>query len=85
MGAAAPSHVQIGHTQRVVLDELAARLDLVAHEHGENLAGADRILDLHLQQDALGGVGLPVADIPLDDPRRKAGSDRMKSLRCHLR
>jgi hypothetical protein len=29
-------------------------------------------------QDSLCGVGLPVADIPLDDPRMKAGSDRMK-------
>ena len=27
-------------------------------------------------QDPLRGVGLPVADIPLDDPRRKAGPDR---------
>ena len=50
------SDVEVGHAQRVVLDELAPRLHVVAHERREDLVGADRILDLHLQQDALGRV-----------------------------
>src|SRR4030095_9688798 len=33
------SHIQIGDLQRVGLDELAARLDLVAHQPGEDLGG----------------------------------------------
>src|SRR5260221_9514076 len=50
------SDVEVRNPQRVGLDELAARLDLVAHERREDLAGADGVLDLHLEQDALGGI-----------------------------
>ena len=37
----------------VLVDEIAARLDLVAHQSAEQLVGLDRILQLHLQQDAI--------------------------------
>ena len=33
------SHIQIRHAQRIVLDELAARLDHVAHQFHENVVG----------------------------------------------
>jgi len=42
-------HVQIFDAQRVFLDERAARFDHVAHRGGENLVGADRVFDLHLE------------------------------------
>src|SRR5687767_4900578 len=47
--------------QRVVLDELAARLDQVAHQLGEDVVGLVDLLDLHLQQRARIDVqrGLP--------------------------
>src|SRR3954470_935360 len=55
------SDVEVGHTQRVVLDELAAWLDLVTHQGREDLARGNRVLDLHLEQDALLRIhrGLP--------------------------
>ena len=42
--------VQVAHAERVRLDEGAARLDLVAHQLGEDLVGGDAVLDLHPQQ-----------------------------------
>src|SRR5690606_31502066 len=44
------SDVKIGHPQRVVLDELAARFDHVTHQGREDLVGGDRVLDPHAQQ-----------------------------------
>ena len=44
--------VQILHAQRVVLDEAAARLDLVAHQRREDLVGLVGVLDTDLQQRA---------------------------------
>src|SRR5215472_9120324 len=44
------SDVQIANAQRVALDELSARLDLLAHQGGENLLGGNAVLDLHLEQ-----------------------------------
>src|SRR6185369_10071252 len=53
--------VQIDHVQRVGLDEVAARLDLVTHQDGEDLVRFDGVLDLDLQQDPVFRVhgGLP--------------------------
>src|SRR3569833_2813356 len=45
-------HVQIAHELRVRLDELAARLDVVAHECLEDLVGQHRIFHVHLEERA---------------------------------
>ena len=51
-------HVQIPHVQRVVFDELAARLDFVAHEPHEHFLGLNRIGEFDAQQlAAVGGQG----------------------------
>src|SRR6516165_1541778 len=57
----ANSDVEVPHVERVLLDELPPRFDLVAHEGGEDLVGFVRVLDLHLQQRARLGIhrGLP--------------------------
>src|SRR5438445_7575614 len=44
------SHVEIGDVQRVCLDEVAARLDEIAHQGGEGLLGRVGVADLDLQQ-----------------------------------
>jgi hypothetical protein len=41
------SHVDIG-AKRVVLNELAPRLDHIAHQLGEDVVGLVDLLDLHL-------------------------------------
>ena len=41
-----PLDVQVPHVQRVLLDELAPRLDLVAHQRREDLVGLVGVLDL---------------------------------------
>ncbi len=38
-------HVEIDHLQRVALDEVAARLDDVAHQRRENLVGLVGMVD----------------------------------------
>ena len=43
-------HVQVPHVERVVLDELAARLDLIAHQRREHLVRLGVVLGAHLQQ-----------------------------------
>ena len=43
------SNVEVGHLQRVVLDERTPWLDHVAHQGREDLVGGDRILDPDLQ------------------------------------
>src|SRR5437867_10030540 len=68
------SHIQVRDLEGVPLDELAARLHLVAHEDREDPVGLDGVLDLHLQQLAprrvhgrlpeLLGVHLPTALVP---------------------
>src|SRR5262245_51015169 len=45
--------VEIGDVERVLLDEVAARLDDIAHQSGEDLVGDVGVLDLDLQQDAV--------------------------------
>src|SRR5262245_44123216 len=72
----ARSHVQVGDFERVLLDELPARLDLVAHQDGEDRVRRDRVLDAHLEELAglrvhgrlpeLLGVHLPKALVALD-------------------
>ena len=42
------SDVEVGDGARVFLDELATRLDLVAHQHREDAVGGGGILDRHL-------------------------------------
>src|SRR5690606_10927407 len=44
--------VEVRDRQRVALDELPPRLDLVAHQRGEDLVRLDRVLDLDLHQPA---------------------------------
>src|SRR5690606_4325559 len=51
-GAGTGSDIEVGHLQRVVLDELAARFDHVAHQRAEDLGGGDGVLDPHAQQAA---------------------------------
>ena len=46
------SNIEIPHVERVVFDELSARLDLVAHQRGEHLIGFGVIFRTHLQQRA---------------------------------
>ena len=48
--AGVPSDVQVDDRQGVLLDELAARLHLIAHERRENIVRGDRVFDLHLQE-----------------------------------
>jgi hypothetical protein len=47
---AADLNVQIADVERVLFDELPPWLDLIAHEHAEQLVGPNRIAHLHLQQ-----------------------------------
>src|SRR6516162_1833608 len=49
------SDVEVFHVQRVVLDELAARLDLIAHQRGEHQVGFGVVLGLDLQERPLRG------------------------------
>ena len=46
------SHVEVRDLQRVADDEVAARLDHVAHQRAEYLGGVLGVADLHLQQRA---------------------------------
>src|SRR5215468_8115895 len=54
--AAGGSDVEVTHVECVLLDELPPRLDLVAHQGGEDLVGLVCILDLDLEQRARLGV-----------------------------
>src|SRR5687767_6099943 len=55
------SDVEVLHLQRMSLDELTARLDLITHEDAEKLVGTQGVVDAHLAQHASVGVhgGLP--------------------------
>src|SRR5262249_19483701 len=46
------SDVQVSHGKGVLFDELAPRLDQVAHERREDLIRLDAVLDLHLEERA---------------------------------
>src|SRR4051812_8577961 len=56
-----PLDVKVRNGGGVFLDEDAAGLDLVAHEHAEDAVGLDRVFGAHLKQGAAGRVhgGLP--------------------------
>jgi hypothetical protein len=41
------SNVDIRRPQRVSLNKVPARLDLIPHQHREHTIGLDRIIDLH--------------------------------------
>src|SRR5579863_1537164 len=45
-------YVEIAHAERVRLDEVAARLDLLTHQRSEDVVGRDGVLDLDLEQPA---------------------------------
>src|SRR3954468_15394305 len=47
-----PSDVEVGHVAGVGLDELAPRLDLVAHEHREHALGLRGVVHGHLDKGA---------------------------------
>ena len=49
-------NIQIPHVERVVLDELAAGLDFLAHELGEHFLGLDGVGQINAQQLAPGRV-----------------------------
>jgi len=44
--------VQVLHIQRVFHDELTPRLDILAHERGEDILGLGYIFELHGKQSA---------------------------------
>src|ERR1700754_3544100 len=45
-------NIEVRNGQRVLLDELATRLDLIAHQRGEDVVRGERVLDAHLDQPA---------------------------------
>src|SRR5262245_9196471 len=47
--------VQVLHVERVVFDEPSARLDLVAHQDGEDFVGLDRVVNPDLEEGAFFG------------------------------
>src|SRR5688500_6291928 len=49
-GTASLLHIQVLHVERVVLDELSSRLDLIAHQRREHLVGLGMVLGTDLQQ-----------------------------------
>lgn len=49
-GSGLGSDIQLANVERVGLDEVAPWLDLVAHQHGENLLCFHRIVDTNLEQ-----------------------------------
>src|SRR4030067_1556831 len=49
---AARSDVEVDDVERIFLDELPARFDLVAHEHGEYLVRGDAVLHADLEESA---------------------------------
>jgi len=57
-----PLHVQVPRFQGVLLDELAARLDLVAHQDAEQVVGGPRVVHADLKHRTLGGVQRRVAE-----------------------
>src|SRR5450830_384205 len=54
-------NIQVNDVQRILLDKITARLNLIAHQNRENLVRLDDILDLDLQKDTVFRVhgGLP--------------------------
>src|SRR4051794_8219101 len=84
--------VEIGDAEGIVLDELAARFDDVAHEAGEDLVGDVRLCDLDPQQRPVAwikrrfpqllGVHFAEALVALDRQALAAGGEhRLQQLR----
>src|SRR5947209_1908601 len=48
--AVPPSHIQIRHAQRVLLNELAPGFNHVAHQLDEDVVGVVHLADFHLQE-----------------------------------
>ena len=48
--------VEILHVERIILDELAARFDVFAHQSGEDGVGFGDVFELYLEQGAAVGV-----------------------------
>src|SRR5258706_15475293 len=48
--------VEVLDEHGVLLDELAPRLDFIAHQRLEDLVGLERVLHLDLEEGALGGI-----------------------------
>ena len=79
------SDVEVGDAERIVLDELAARLDDVAHQPREDLVGDVGLRDFDPQQRAVGrvergfpqllGVHFAKALVALDDEALAAGGE----------
>src|SRR5271165_5612122 len=53
--------IQVLHVESIVFDELAARLDVFAHERGEDVFSFSKVLELYFEQGAALGIhcGLP--------------------------
>ena len=49
-------YVQIFYIQSIVLDKLTPRLDLIAHQDGEDAVGFDGVFDADLEHCAFFGV-----------------------------
>src|SRR3972149_3915009 len=48
--------IEVHHFEGVLFDELASGLDRVSHEHGEDLAGVDLVVNGDLEEDS--GLGI---------------------------
>ena len=49
-------HIEVADVEGVVFDEAAAGFDVVAHEDGEDLVGADGVVEDDFEHLAVGGV-----------------------------
>src|SRR5215217_1428597 len=57
------SDIQVRHQAGVALDEVAARLDLVAHEHREDAVRAGGVVDANPSEGAVAGVHRRLAQL----------------------
>jgi hypothetical protein len=55
-GKGSRSNVEVLYLERVLLDELAPGLDIVAHQRGKQVIGPGDIFELNLEQGPLRGV-----------------------------
>ena len=51
-----PLHIQIPYPQRIALNKRPPGFNVVAHQRGEYFIGRNHVIDLHPEQNALGGV-----------------------------
>ena len=50
------SGIDVAGSERIRFNGLAARLDVITHQHGENVIGFNRVVNLNAQQAAHGRV-----------------------------